>query len=349
MSSGLGWYLDEIGRVPLLTPAEELHLGAIIRAWQDHPDGPDNCPAGVRRRGLRARDRFVHANLRLAVNYVADRCRRFHRIADQDDLIQAANLGLMRAVERFDPARGYKFSTYAYWWMRQSVGRCVDTQARMIRLPAHHGQQIQKLEVATHAHLAVHGIAPTAAQLSTATGLSVERVQALLSEARGCASLDLVLDGDERLGDLLAAPDSPDIDDTPERQQLLEHLSTLEPLAADVVSMLYGLHGAPVGAAEVARLLGLPNARAVRQVEREALQPFRQRIQQLAAPAQPERFAASIGSQLSLQVSCQSEVVNGGTSRHRRRNLKLLDTSGVAVDQLLLLVELREPIDSDLP
>jgi RNA polymerase sigma factor (sigma-70 family) len=304
MTTGLGWYLDTIGRVPLLTPAEELHLGAIVRAWQDHPAGPDECPAGLRRRGIRARDRFVAANLRLSVSFVSKRCQHLKRLTDQDDLIQMANLGLVRAVERFDPARGYKFSTYAYWWIRQSVNRWADSEARMIRLPGHHSQQIRRLATITQQHLQDHGVEPTIQHLAAAAGLTVDRVRELLAEAQGCTSLDQQLEDGADLLDLIATDAAPKPDDSPERRLLLEHLATLEPLEQDVISALHGFHGKPLGATATARLFGLPGPREVRAIERQALQPLRQQLQPpTCAAAGPERFSHRLGPQLPLPLA----------------------------------------------
>jgi RNA polymerase sigma factor (sigma-70 family) len=305
MTTGLGWYLDTIGRVPLLTPAEELHLGAIVRAWQDHPAGPDECPAGLRRRGIRARDRFVAANLRLSVSFVSKRCQHLKRLTDQDDLIQMANLGLVRAVERFDPARGYKFSTYAYWWIRQSVNRWADSEARMIRLPGHHSQQIRRLATITQQHLQEHGVEPTIQHLAAAADLTVERVRELLAEAQGCTSLDQQLEDGADLLDLIATDAAPEPDDSPERRLLLEHLNTLEPLARDVISALHGFHGKPLGATATARLFGLPGPREVRAIERQARQcPLRQQPKPpIVAPSKPEPFAHRLGPQIGLPLA----------------------------------------------
>ena len=304
MTTGLGWYLDTIGRVPLLTPAEELHLGAIVRAWQDHPDGPENCPAGLRRRGIRARDRFVAANLRLSVSFVSKRCQHLKRLIAQDDLIQMANLGLVRAVERFDPARGYKFSTYAYWWIRQSVNRHADLEGRMIRLPGHHSQQIRRLASITQQYLQDHGVDPTIQHLAAAADLTVDRVRELLAEAQGCTSLDQQLEDGADLLDLITADAAPEPDDSTERRMLLEHLGTLEPLEQDVISALHGFHGKPLGATATARLVGLPGPRAVREIERQTLQPLRQQLQPpIGAAAGPERFSHRLGPQLPLPLA----------------------------------------------
>ena len=132
MSDALGDYLNSISRVPLLTIEEELHLGRLVREWQDHED----ATAAVARRGKRALDRIVSANLRLVVSVVTRYRRRFAHLAIEPiDLVQAGNIGLIRAVEKFDPKRGYRFSTFAYWWIRQAVSRHIQEVHPTVRVP----------------------------------------------------------------------------------------------------------------------------------------------------------------------------------------------------------------------
>jgi RNA polymerase sigma factor (sigma-70 family) len=133
MSDALGDYLNSISRVPLLTCEEELHLGRLVREWQDQP----NPQPPVIRRGKRALDRIVSANLRLVVSVVTRHRRRFAHLAIEPiDLVQAGNIGLIRAVEKFDPKRGYRFSTFAYWWIRQAVSRHIQEVHPTVRIPA---------------------------------------------------------------------------------------------------------------------------------------------------------------------------------------------------------------------
>jgi len=124
-------WLNAAGRVPMLTPAEEVHLGAVIRVWQDHPHGPANAPPAVTRRGLRARNRMVSANLRL----VAMVAQRVGGTGPLSDRLQNGTIGLIRAAEKFDPSRGYRFSTYSYMWIRQAIDTGELAEAT-IRLPA---------------------------------------------------------------------------------------------------------------------------------------------------------------------------------------------------------------------
>jgi RNA polymerase sigma factor (sigma-70 family) len=124
------YWLDQAGRIPLLTSGEELHLGKLVRAWQDDPAGPDDAPPKIRRAGLKARDRIVAANLRL----VASIAEKRPSPVPLEDRMQAGTIGLIRAAEKFDPARGYKFSTYAFAWIRQSIVKAID-DALLIHIP----------------------------------------------------------------------------------------------------------------------------------------------------------------------------------------------------------------------
>ena len=147
MTDSVGLWLAAAGRVPLLTPAEELHLGALVREWQDWPGGPDAAPAPVRRRGLRARDRMVAANLRLVVSVAGKyRQRITARHQCMSDAFQEGAIGLQRGAEKFDASRGYKFSTYAYWWIRQALQRWLDS-VDLIRLPINVNEKLRSPEL----------------------------------------------------------------------------------------------------------------------------------------------------------------------------------------------------------
>jgi len=167
VQSSVDRWLDNAGRQPLLTPAGEVHLGALVRQWQDWPDGPAEAPPAVTRRGLRARDRLVASNLRL-VAMVCDRYRLPVTIP-MEDALQSGTIGLCRAAEKFDPARGYRFTTYAFLWIRQAITGEVDAMSNTVRLPAPVG----------------------AAMRGTKYGkCSAEQLEAAGVVWRGCISLD---------------------------------------------------------------------------------------------------------------------------------------------------------------
>lgn len=260
MATGLAWYLEEIGRHPLLTPAEEIELGTSVQRWLTHPEP---VPPGIRRRGQRARDRFVAANLRLAVNYVSKRCHRLAKQHSTDDLIQAANLGLIKAVERFDPTRGYKFSTYAIWWLHQSVGHYCAKHGRVISIPAQHSEHLGKLQPTTQRLRQQLGREPTAQELAAGLGVSMAVFEQLLINSRRVESLDLLVGDDLELGDCIAAHD-PSLEQQEEQQerwrqaeQLRQMVVRLPPDEQHLISRAYGLDGQECSRQELAAELGV--------------------------------------------------------------------------------------------
>ena len=262
--SGLSWWLEQIGRIPLLTPAEEIELGNQVQAWLNHPDGPDGCPPGVRRRGRRAQDRFVKGNLRLAVAYVSKHCHRLAKTHSVDDLIQSANEGLIRAVERFDPTRGYRFSTYAYWWIRQAVGHWADHNGRSVAIPGSHSQHLGKLGPIRRRLAMELGREPTREEIAAELGVSERVFDQLLVNAIPVASLDQVISDDGlELGDVVACWDS-----TPEEheaqderhqqaEQLRELMATLPGRDQMLLAMAWGLDGPAMERSEIAEQLGM--------------------------------------------------------------------------------------------
>jgi len=193
----------------MLTPAEEVHLGRSVRAWQDWEPSPDEAPSAVRKRGLRARNRMVSANLRL----VASICGRITRESSYSDNLQNGTFGLIRAAERYDPERGYKFSTFAYWWIKQAIATGLLAE-RPIRLP----QPVDG---------AVRGIKNGACsdQCRSAGELA----------AHGWKSLDFIIPGGEEtstLAELLPAPTGPSLEDGEAlglQQQALAAMRSAEP------------------------------------------------------------------------------------------------------------------------
>ena len=239
-----GFFLSAAGRVPLLTPAEELHLGGLVRRWQDHDGGPDQAPAAVIRRGRRARDRIVAANLRL-VAHVARAMRpglgRQVGDADLPDVFQAGALGLVRGAERFDPARGYKFSTFGYWWIRQGISRWADSSSRLIRPPSTHAPKLARLGRVGTQLTAQLGRQPTRAELAEALGMSVADLDLVLAVGLPCRSLDaeVINAEDTTLGDALASP-AP-LEPDPLTLELRARLAALPPLQARLIRGRWGI------------------------------------------------------------------------------------------------------------
>jgi RNA polymerase primary sigma factor len=194
MPDATSQWLSAASRIPLLTPAEEVHLGTMVQEWQQWPAGPDAAPAAVQRRGLRAKNRMVAANLRLVVSVAQKYRTGGERVGlDLVDLLQEGTIGLARGAEKFDPTRGYKFSTFAYWWVRQAIGRTVDTTGP-IKLPGGSAGQLRRV------------IAQGTMQDLKAG--ERERLEAVCA-AQVVASLDAPIKGDDNqrstLADLVAA------------------------------------------------------------------------------------------------------------------------------------------------
>ena len=194
--------LNGIGRHALLSPEEEVSLGRQVRAWQDHPGGPEQAPPAVQKRGLRARGRLVQANLRLVVHLAK---KQHLRGLAMEDLVQEGSIGLQRAAEKYDPSTGYRFSTYAYWWIKQALQRALTQQTPTVRLPFRISERLSKLRSASQRLSQELGRQPNRQELAEALGesesqlLELERAQRL---SRGC-SLDTPLAGDADNGSLI--------------------------------------------------------------------------------------------------------------------------------------------------
>jgi RNA polymerase primary sigma factor len=266
------WWLDTIGRIPLLTPAEEIELGTIIQRWQRHPEP---CPPGIRRRGRRARDRFVQANLRLAVSYVSKRCWRLAKAHGQEDLIQAANMGLITAAERFDPARGYRFSTYAYWWIRQAVSRWADQHSRAIVIPGSHCQHLGRIGPITNRLTAELGRVPSREEIAAELGVSLRVLEQVLENGRSISSLDQIITDDGlELGSTCASYDR-SIEDEEEQAERWRQAELIRNMIARLpasdqrlLALAWGLDGVEVPRAELAQQEGLSTRALESRLER---------------------------------------------------------------------------------
>jgi RNA polymerase sigma factor (sigma-70 family) len=187
-------FMNAAGRYPVLPPAQQLHLARQVRTWLDWPADAGPCPTPIEARGRRAKQRLIETNIRLVVAIVNKHSSNTR--AELADLIQEGTLGLNRAIELFDPTRGYRFSTYAYWWVRQTIGRA-SKDDRIIRVPE--GAQaiwsnLSKL-ITSYEH--EHGHRPSIDWLITETNLSRETIQRciVIGQVRSTKSLDAHLKG----------------------------------------------------------------------------------------------------------------------------------------------------------
>ncbi|MFI6480100.1 RNA polymerase sigma factor RpoD/SigA [Nonomuraea sp. NPDC050663] len=287
----LGTYLAEIGRVPLLSAEEEVDLAKriesglfaeqILDSGGSEPrigDALDEELNALAVSGQRAKDEFIQANLRLVVAVARKYSGRGMPLID---LVQEGNLGLVRAVEKFDYRRGYKFSTYATWWIRQSVGRAIHEQARPVRLPTHAGEQMTRLMRVRRDMLAEFDVEPTDDDLAATLDLPIERVRELRRWASDPVSLQLgVGDEDEtELGDMIADETWADPEqqaiDILERERLDEWLHGLEGDTSEMLRWRYGLvDGREHTLTEVGERYGIGRDRA-RRIERDALARLR--------------------------------------------------------------------------
>lgn len=254
-------YLKEIGRVPLLTSDEEIELAIRIA------DGD-----------VKAKQRLSEANLRLVVSIAK---RYLGRGMQFLDLIQEGNLGLIKAVEKFDYKKGFKFSTYATWWIRQAITRAIADQARTIRIPVHMVETINKVKKVQSQLLHQNGHEPSADEIASEIDMPVDKVREIMRVAQEPVSLETPIgeEEDSHLGDFIPDNDAPAPADaashTMLREQLSEVLSTLTPRENKVLRLRFGLEdGRSRTLEEVGAEFGVTRER-IRQIEAKALRKLR--------------------------------------------------------------------------
>ncbi|MFD7640977.1 RNA polymerase sigma factor [Kitasatospora sp. NPDC059795] len=283
-------YLREIGRIRLLTAAEEVELACQIEAglfaeealYRTDPDGDGRLADDLDRLvvlGRIAKRRLIEANLRLVVSVAK---RYVGRGLTLLDLVQEGNLGLIRAVEKFDYARGYKFSTYATWWIRQAMSRALADQARTIRVPVHVVELINRVLRVQRALLQERGVEPTAAEVGLVLQLPPERIREVLKLAQEPVSLHTPVgeEDDVALGDLIEDADAASPPESAAFLLLREHLeavlATLGERERQVVQLRYGLDdGRPRTLEEIGHLFGVTRER-IRQIEAKTLRKLRE-------------------------------------------------------------------------
>ena len=254
-------YLKEIGKIKLLTPEEELALAKRMSEGD-----------------VEARKRMSEANLRLVVSIAKRYVGRGMQLLD---LIQEGNLGLMKAVEKFDYTKGYKFSTYATWWIRQSITRAIADQARTIRIPVHMVETINRVLRTSHSMVQTLGREPTTQEIADELHLDVQKVEEILKIAQEPVSLETPVgeEEDSHLSDFIqddeASQPSEEASYTLLREQLEEVLKTLTPREEEVLRMRFGLRdGKPHTLEEVGKEFDVTRER-IRQIESKALRKLR--------------------------------------------------------------------------
>ena len=282
-SDPITWYLATIGREPLLTPAEEIELGnqvqTMMRLTEEGDRELSDLEKKLMRIGKRSKQRMMKANLRLVVS-VAKKYQG--KGLELLDLIQEGSLGLERAVEKFDPTRGYKFSTYAFWWIRQSMTRAIACQSRTIRLPVHLSERLTAIRKVSLDLAHKLGAMPSRQEIAEAMAMPIEELDGLLRQSLTTSSLDAPVNGDEGrsfLGDLIADSSEEEPLDRVERgihqEQLGRWLSNLSDQERQVLQLRFGLEGEERQTlAEIGRRLDVSRER-VRQVELKALRKLR--------------------------------------------------------------------------
>jgi len=288
MGDSVHTYLKSIGRTSLLTAEQEVDLAKRIEAglYAEHkldtePDLSEDLRrdlGAVAEDGRRAKAHMLEANLRLVVSVAKKYTDRGLSLLD---VVQEGNLGLIRAVEKFDYTKGYKFSTYAMWWIRQAIQRGFADSARTIRLPVHVLEMLSKLsrvERDMHQRL---GREPTPEELAVELDRTPDQIEELLRTSRQPISLDSTIgeDGETSIGDLIEDVDAPEASEMVDRQlmaeQLRSALDALTPREATIMSMRFGLYdGNPHTLDEIGRALGLTRER-IRQLEKQSLSKLR--------------------------------------------------------------------------
>ncbi|WP_017326393.1 RNA polymerase sigma factor, RpoD/SigA family [Synechococcus sp. PCC 7336] len=294
-------YLNEIGRVERISHADEIQFSRAVRQkieldtqqqelaetlgrqpssaeFAKHVDKTELELRSIEHKGKRAQQILINANLRLVVSVAK---KYLNRGVPFLDLIQEGNIGLIRATERFDAERGYRFSTYAHWWIRQGVTRCIANQGRTIRLPVHMVDKVRHLKRSIRDLSKEYGRRPTEEELADAMGVKLKKLRTIQQSASLPISLDVTVgpEGETRLGDLLEDRNSDrpfqEIVANTMQADVQTALEILKPMEQDVLRLRYGFDGGKGKTLrEVGDYFNLTRER-IRQIEKEALRKLR--------------------------------------------------------------------------
>ena len=265
LSDPVRMYLKEIGQIPLLTADEEVELAKRIQAGDES-----------------AKEKLIQSNLRLVVSIAG---RYTNRGLQYLDLIQEGNLGLMKAADKFDYTKGFKFSTYATWWIRQSITRALADQARTIRIPVHMVETINRVIRTSRQLMQELGREPSTAEIAEAMKLPESRVQEIIKIAQDPVSLETPIgeEEDSHLGDFIPDDSAPAPSDAAfyslQREQLMEVLGTLSDREKNVICLRYGLDGGRSYTLEEVGSIYHVTRERIRQIEAKALRKLRQNRQ----------------------------------------------------------------------
>ena len=296
-------YLRDIGRIPLLEHDEEILLGRKVQRlmWIQEQQKEHNCdnkslsellniPEKQLKRemrdGAKAKEKMVTANLRLVVSVAKKYTKRNMELLD---IIQEGTIGLVRGVEKFDPGRGYKFSTYAYWWIRQGITRAIAEKSRAIRLPIHVTENLNKLKKAQRELSQLNGQMPDVFQLAAHLGFTVDEVKDLMCKARQPTSLEIKIgeNRDTSLIDLLEDETQlPDrlLEQSCIRDDIKELINDLPEMQASVIRMRYGIGEEilePLSMTAIGQILNMSRDR-VRTLEHKGLKALRERSDEIS-------------------------------------------------------------------
>jgi RNA polymerase primary sigma factor len=282
-SDNVSWYLRSICKEPLLSAAEEIELGNYIQRMNRLLDVNKNEYTDDEKKMIRlgesAKNKMMKANLRLVVSIAKKYQGKGLELLD---LVQEGSLGLERAVEKFDPTRGYKFSTYAFWWIRQSMTRAIAMQSRTIRLPLHLSERLLTIKKVSQALSQKIGEAPSRVEIADQLNVTVEEIESIISQTLSVCSLDEATnasDGKTSLVDLIA--DHRDAEPLEKLEELLYNnridkwLMHLTGQERSVIIYRFGLHNeSPCTLSEIGKMMGISRER-VRQIELKGIRKLR--------------------------------------------------------------------------